>query len=87
MSLADSFKEALKHLIADDEGLDPNQIEIMDYWEADVQAARACETCSYEYTQVLIDYEVGGAQREYVYSSTFCDLILDLDHAMEGKRS
>ena len=59
----------------------------MDYWEADAQAVRACETCSYEYTQVLIDYEAGGAQREYAYSSTFRDLILDLDYAMEGKRS
>lgn len=87
--LADSFAEALKHLIADDEGLDPNQIEIMDYREADAQASYAagCVTCSYEYIQVLIDYEVGGAQREYAYSSTFRDLILDLDRAMEGKRS
>lgn len=87
MSLSDSFKEALRHLIADDEGLDPNRIEIMDYWEAGVQAGGACETCSYEYTQVLIDYEHGGARREYAYSSTFCDLILDLDYTMEGKRS
>ena len=85
--LADSFAEALKHLIADDEGLDPNQIEIMDYREADAQAAGECQTCSYEYIQVLIDYQVGGAQREYAYSSTFRDLILDLDRAMEGKRS
>lgn len=85
--LAATFKEALRHLIANDEGLDPEQIRVTDYWEVTGMSTGICETCSFDRTQVMVKYLLDGVWGEYTYDGAFFDLIRDLDYAMKGERS
>ena len=87
MSLAATFKEALRYLIASDEGLNPDRMLVTDYWEVTGMSTGMCETCSFDYTQVMVKYLLDGVWGEYTYNGAFFDLIRDLDQAMKGERS
>ncbi len=50
-------------------------------FEDDIEHGGYCETCSYEYIVVRIAFSENGVTKEFVYRSTFAELMQELTSA------
>ena len=71
MGFKERFYEALAGFLAE-RGIEG--ATVIDF-EEETRYDGYCETCYYEYTEVVITYEVDGETRTYDYSGSFAELI------------